>query len=131
MVSQSCGQYNSEAEYRLGTLYEEGVYVEKDMNEAIRLISRSRFGGNDSAKVADWLRKAADQGHAEAMSQLGECYEYGYGVPENKAEALKWYRKAYRNGDSFVRWRIKSLEEQHIQSNEIDDAADAAVETAI
>jgi hypothetical protein len=45
-----------------------------------------------------WYRKAADQGHAKAQSDLGYMYSNGEGVPEDDAEAVKWVRKAADQG---------------------------------
>jgi TPR repeat protein len=44
-------------------------------------------------------RKAAEQGHAGAQFNLGlnVCLG-GEGVPEDDAEAVKWYRKAAEQG---------------------------------
>ena len=42
--------------------------------------------------------KKAEAGNAEAMYELGVCYEHGKGVKKNIAEAVKWYRKAAENG---------------------------------
>ena len=39
------------------------------------------------------VKKAAEQGDARAMFQLGEMYSDGKVVPENFAEAAKWYRR--------------------------------------
>lgn len=50
------------------------------------------------SKAAKWYRKAADEGHAQAQSDLGECYYFGEGVEQNYAEAVKWYRKASEQG---------------------------------
>jgi uncharacterized protein len=41
-----------------------------------------------------WFRKAADQGYAEAQYNLGLMYEDGRGVPQDHAEAVKWWGKA-------------------------------------
>ena len=37
---------------------------------------------------------AADQGHALAQYAVGWLYERGRGVPEDDAEAVRWYRLA-------------------------------------
>jgi TPR repeat protein len=36
-----------------------------------------------------------------AQKDLGSCYNHGHGVEKNEQEALKWYRKAAEQGDSF------------------------------
>ena len=42
----------------------------------------------------------AEQGNAGAQAMLGEMYGNGEGVPQNYAEALKWFRKAADQGDA-------------------------------
>ena len=43
--------------------------------------------------------QAAEQGDPEAQFGLAGIYCWGLGVPQNYAEALKWYRKAAEQGD--------------------------------
>ena len=45
------------------------------------------------AASAKWLRKAAEQDFVSAMNNLAFLYQYGWGVPRNLSEALKWYRR--------------------------------------
>jgi len=40
----------------------------------------------------------AEQGNAYAQDNLGVMYEYGQGVPQDYAEAVKWFRKAAEQG---------------------------------
>jgi uncharacterized protein len=47
-----------------------------------------------------WLRKAADQGKADAQSALGNMYFVGKGVPKDYAQAAKWGRRAADQGDA-------------------------------
>ena len=44
--------------------------------------------------------KAAEQGDARAQNSLGVMYYNGEGVPQDDAEAVKWYRKAAEQGDA-------------------------------
>ena len=46
------------------------------------------------------LRRAAEQGNARAQAQLGASYFAGQGVPQDDAEAAKWFRKAAEQGDA-------------------------------
>ena len=46
----------------------------------------------------DETMAAAKQGEAYAQYNLGVMYDVGMGVPENDAEAVKWYRKAADQG---------------------------------
>src|SRR5260221_5360588 len=43
-------------------------------------------------------RRLADQGKAAAQYILGVMYQRGQGVPQDYAEAMKWYRKAADQG---------------------------------
>ncbi len=40
----------------------------------------------------DAVKKAAEQGDVDAQYNLGVMYAYGDGVPEDDAEAVRWYR---------------------------------------
>jgi TPR repeat protein len=46
---------------------------------------------------------AAEQGEAEAQTELGEMYENGRGVERKDEEAEKWYRKAAAQGNEGKR----------------------------
>jgi uncharacterized protein len=43
-------------------------------------------------------RPLAEQGDASAQNNLGVMYDQGQGVPQDYAEAVKWYRKAAEQG---------------------------------
>tara|TARA_B100000809_G_scaffold144074_1_gene141637 strand:+ start:42 stop:566 length:525 start_codon:yes stop_codon:yes gene_type:complete len=53
--------------------------------------------------------KAAEQGDAVAQFSLGVMYYKGHGVPENDAEAVKWYRKAAEQGNEGAKKMLKAL----------------------
>ena len=59
-----------------------------------------------SSEAVKWLRKAAEQGVAEAQSWFGLCYANGDGVAKDKAEAVKWYRKSAEQGSAWAQNRI-------------------------
>lgn len=40
------------------------------------------------------LQQRAERGNAEAQYDLGLLYAAGEDLPKNKAEAVKWFRKA-------------------------------------
>jgi hypothetical protein len=54
----------------------------------------------DYTQAIFWLRKAAEQGNANAQAALGMMYANGQGVPQDYAQALFWYRKAAEQGES-------------------------------
>jgi TPR repeat protein len=57
------------------------------------------FTRGDYATALGLLRPLAEQGLAKAQYALGAMYDHGWGVPQNYAEALKWYRLAADQGD--------------------------------
>ncbi len=52
----------------------------------------------DYTQAAQWYRKAAEQGHAEAQTDLGYMYERGYGVTKNLKTAVEWYARGAQSG---------------------------------
>ena len=54
------------------------------------------------------LTRCAEQGHAGAQSLLGLKYARGAGVPEDDAEAVRWYRLAAEQGDAEGQWLLGS-----------------------
>lgn len=52
------------------------------------------FRGSGNYQVAaEWLEKAAEQGHVEAAFELGNLYHFGQ-LPRDAQEARRWFRKA-------------------------------------
>src|SRR5262245_17435394 len=50
--------------------------------------------GADSSEVAAACHRLAEQGDARAQFVLGVMYDFGEGVPQDYAEAMRWFRKA-------------------------------------
>jgi TPR repeat protein len=60
----------------------------------------------DPAQAADWHRKAAEQGHAIAQSNLANSYLNGKGVKQDDAQAAEWFLKAARQGDAVAQYKL-------------------------
>ena len=52
------------------------------------------------------LLRLAEQGDAKAQYNLGVMYRKGHGVPQNDAEAVKWYRKSAEQGDAHAQFNL-------------------------
>jgi len=106
------------AEFRLGTLYEKGLGVKKDLAMARDLYRASADQGHGKAMhnlavlyaegvdgkpdyraAAQWFRKAADRGVADSQFNLAVLYARGVGVEQSFAESYKWFFLAARDGD--------------------------------
>jgi TPR repeat protein len=101
------------AQCNLGTAYERGAGVPKDILKALEWWRKAAKQKNvratynlgacyasgtgvhkDAGKAAEWLRKAAELGHTQAQYHVGGFYRRGEGVPRDAGKAVKWYREA-------------------------------------
>jgi len=64
------------------------------------------YGTRDTAQGLEWFRKAAAQGYASAEFQMGQSYDFGFGVTQDDRQALDWYRKAADHGYAPARRTI-------------------------
>jgi uncharacterized protein len=76
-LQRAAQQRDSEAQFWLGTAYEQGL-----------------FGTTNYKEAVNWLKKSAKQGHPDAQVSLGQMYEDEEGVKQSYSMAAKWYRKA-------------------------------------
>jgi TPR repeat protein len=66
----------------------------------------------DVVVAAEWLEKAANAGHMEAMAELGLCYELGCGVEQSDERALDWYTAAANKGHLTAKFSIAEAYEE-------------------
>lgn len=79
MASAQRGE--TQGEYYMGLLYEEGQGVPKDYGQAM-----------------NWYNKAALKGDVDAAFALGRMYSKGLGVTQNRPLAYAWYGRAAQGG---------------------------------
>ena len=72
------------------------VYFGMLLLSAVVMISAVRL---TIASELDSLKETAEQGDITMQTFLGYMYYYGSGVPQNDAEAVRWYRMAAEQGD--------------------------------
>lgn len=85
-------QNNTEAQYRVGLMYELGAGVLQDYDEAVR-----------------WYRLAAANGSVKAYMGLGVMYDNGQGVKQNYIEAVHWYRLAAANNNKRAQTNLGAM----------------------
>ncbi len=83
---------NMGAQYYLGYMYDQGIFVQKDVRAAL-----------------DLYRKSADQGFADAQNVMGLAYWKGIGVPKDLAVARDWFQKAVDNGSKEASSNLAAL----------------------
>lgn len=107
------------AQWVLGEIFEHGIRVRQDYFEAVRWYRKAAAQGYAYAQLAlarlheqgkgvlssyraaaHYYKSAAEQGLEEAQRRLGDLYYWGRGgVPEDLAEAARWYSLAAKQGD--------------------------------
>ena len=58
------------------------------------------YGDKDTAQGIEWFRKAAAQAYAPAEFQMGQLYDFGFGVAQDDGTALEWYSRAAEHGSA-------------------------------
>ncbi len=101
------------AQYDLGTVYKDGLGVDKNPKEALKWYAlaaeygdaRAQFftgsfylaGKGATKNVSEglkWLERSAEQDHPEAQMKLANVYLSGADVKKDISKAQKWYSKA-------------------------------------
>lgn len=104
------------AAYQMGCCYEDGIGIDADSTKAFTFYENAAKKGDAQAqnKVGDfcrtgksfwfstqypelaveWYTKAANQGNARALYNLGTCYEAGCGIAKNPCTALIYFKLA-------------------------------------
>ena len=124
-------QGDTEAQFNLGVMYDEGRRIPRDAVEAVHWYHKAAGQGHVEAQyrlgamyaggegvpenyteATRWLRMAAEQGHAETQYSLGVVYERSAGVPENNAQAYAWYIVAAAQGDAHAKYSKERIAEE-------------------
>ncbi|PWB93449.1 SEL1-like repeat protein [Methylosinus sporium] len=106
------------AQYRLGSIYEKGMGVERDYAKALSWYKRAADAGNaramhnlavlfagggdgkpDYDQAAQWFRKAAEYGVRDSQFNLAILCARGLGVPQNLTQSYLWFAAAAAQGD--------------------------------
>ncbi len=109
---------NSDAQFRLGYMYERGFGVVQSYKMAVKYYQLAADQGSIGAQnnlgvmydhgygvaqsyemAVKYFQMAADQGNARAQCNLGYMYEDGHGVPQSYEIAVKYYQLAADQGD--------------------------------
>lgn len=82
-------QGDVDTQYYLGTLYERGIGIAQDFQQA-----------------AFWYKKSAEQGNVNAQFNIANCYFEGKGVTQNYQQAVYWYKKAAEQEDVVAQYNL-------------------------
>ncbi len=84
-MSRAAALNHRDAQLALAVVYSNGLAAAADPSR--------RFAKNQ-ALAFDWFLKAAHNGSADAMFNVGLCYALGQGTQPNAIKELEWYLKA-------------------------------------
>ncbi len=80
------------AQFFLGVMYDKGMGVPQDSQQAVR-----------------WYTKAAEAGDASAQFHLGQIFDLGRGVAQDYQQAVRWYTKAAEAGNAVAQYNLASM----------------------
>ena len=131
------------AEYRLAKLYEVGQGVPQNVTLAAQLSESAARRGHriamhdtglfkaegigtgvpDTAGAVEWFGRAARMGVVDSQFNLGYLLDQGpqIGMPDDPAEAYKWFAIASRNGDQQAEAAMADMRER-MTPDQIADA---------
>ena len=92
------------AQFNLGIMYANGRGVPENDAEAVKWY-RKAADGVSYRRLSSRISRSS-QGYVKAQYNLGFMYANGRGVPENDAEAVKWYRKAADQGYAKAQYNL-------------------------
>jgi len=113
-----------EAQYRLGTLCENGQGISKNLEDAKKwyreaaaqghVRARRRLEALEGKPVRDgketvalkWYLDLAEQGDADAQYNLAFMYETGFSVPKDNGKAARWYEPAAEKKHVLAQMRL-------------------------
>lgn len=103
---------DAESQQRVGTLFFNGLGVERNLFEAARWMKLAASNGDmnamlflgnmyargegvtvDHEQSLDWRKKAANKNHPTAAFEVAEMYFYGRGAEKDEGEAKKYYQQ--------------------------------------
>ena len=124
--------------FKLGTLYHNGIDLEKNVDQATVWYQKAAQLGHPNAQVnlalllfkseesdstpqeaIGWLMKAANQGSPEGQASLGMLYALGQGVSTDLVRAQKWKTLAAEQGNSEALIAVKKLESKLSEEQKI------------
>ena len=113
-----------EAQYRLGTLCENGQGIAKNLDDAKKWYRNAAAQGHVRARrrletlegkttrdgsetvALKWYLDLAEQGDADAQYNLAFMYETGFSVPKDNGKAARWYEPAAEKKHVLAQMRL-------------------------
>ena len=131
---QAAAAGHIKAVYSLAVCYQDGTGVPQNDAMALQYFTEAANAGYDKAQVTlgdayawkrlgikkknydeavRWYALAGQQGNADALYQLGRCYEAGRGVKKDKKMAAAYYLKAQEAGNTLATPYLQKILKKH------------------
>lgn len=135
-LEKAAKQGNVKASYVLWLCYDNGLGVKRNEDLGRTHLYNAASGGyadaqyamgvhfslskfdEDKAQAAEWFKKAAEQGHAEAQFELGFCYFTGNGREKNEVMALKWFQRAAEQGSASAQFELGKYLAENLEDDD-------------
>jgi len=133
-------QGDADAQYFLGSLYQHGDGVAKNIDKAIPWLEKAthqnHFGATNAVaviyagenkkvrdydKAARYFKLVAKQDVPEAMYNLGLMFMYGLGIEQSTPQAAQWFQQSAVHGIAAAQYKLGMLIKQG-DSGEADPA---------
>lgn len=119
IVTKAAEAGNAIAQLRLALMYDQGDGVPRSPTTAMQWYQRAGVQGEPESQVqlgiayeaghygyaenwdlaAKLYQASAMQGWRKGQFSFGRAYQFGMGVPQDRQQAIVWFRKAAANGD--------------------------------
>lgn len=103
-----CGKCEMKQRERAQEMYSKGVACEDKAHGRLPIFEKDTKW---QSKAAEWYRKSAKLGHADAQYRLSLMYYIGRGVAQNNTEARKWCCKAAERGHTQAQYDVGEMYE--------------------
>jgi TPR repeat protein len=116
------------AQFELGFSYDNGAWVEQDVQKAAEFYAKAAKQGHRTAEhnlllqhisgqaklhrpsvVFSKIKSIAEAGDCDAQNNLGLCFQFGYGTKQNYAQAMVWFRRAADSGLATSQFNVGGL----------------------
>ena len=119
---------DSQADYFLGLMYEEGLGVSENLERAFSYYEKGALAGDADAQFAladlyasgkgteedlgmatKFFLRAAEQDMAAAQAVMGYFHQEGVGRKKNPSKAIAWYRKAAEQDSAYAQMKLGQM----------------------
>ena len=132
LINKSANQNYPQAQFTLGEMYENGDFVRRDYDQAIKwyemaashniLQANTCLGDiyynikRNYTKAREYFVAPAKKGDPKAEYYIGLMFEQGQVTAMNYAQAAEWYRKAADQGYGDAIAALRRIESQQVNS---------------